>query len=647
MATFVIDTEGAAARVVDLRDDRAVVIGRSREADIHLDDPSLSRRHCEVKKSGMQWILKDLGSFNGTYCNNLAVSEHTLTQGDQIQLGLSVLTFQLTAEEQRALSTSAAPLSGADMAEMSRRLRNFMSLLDISKAVSSVLDTNQLLELVVEKGVGLTNAERGFLILFEGQDHIFRVARTRGWAPVPNPEKVVSRSVIASVERTGDPVLTIDAQSDLKSMSQTIAALEIRSLMCAPLRAKDKVLGCIYVDSSVSEQEFSAESMNLLQAFADQAAISIENASLYDAVRQSREAEKKVRQIFQKYVPKDVVNRALQLQDGGRLSAKQTATVLFSDIRGFTSMSERMQPEEVVTFLNDYLQRMVEIVFDEGGIVDKFIGDAVMAVFGAPLPKPDDAKRAVRAAQRMIAELDRFNIDQANKGSGVHVRIGIGIHTGPLIAGNIGSDRKMEYTVIGDTVNIASRVQDLTKDFGVEIIVTQACYDATDHSATVRALPPVHVKGKELPLTVFEVPRPEVVEVPDTAESTRVASAMFAGASLDSPTLDRNQALRQAAARRSGSTPPHDAPPAGPPPRHDSLAETIKPPSAAPVIPPPPGPSIPPPPPGPSIPPPPWGRAPTPDLPVDAPGAVAPPPPPTGRAPHLLRAPTLRRPSSK
>lgn len=544
MATVQINTEGN-IHVVDLSADRPVIIGRSRETDIHLDDPSLSRRHCEVRRLGSQWVLKDLGSFNGTYCNNLAVSEHNLHHGDQIQLGLSVLTFLLSPDELRA-AQPVAQASSADVAEMSRRLRNFKSLLDISKAVSGVLDTNQLLELVVQKGIGLTNAERAFLILYTQPGHEFRVARTRDWHAIEAPEKQVSRSVIAAVESSGEPVLTIDAQSDLASMSQTIAGLDIRSLMCAPLRVKDDVVGCIYVDSSVAEQEFSQESLNLLQAFADQAAIAIENARLYDAMNASREAERHVRQIFQKYVPKDVVQRALQLHEGGRLSAKGFATVLFSDIRGFTSLSERMEPEEVVAFLNDYLQRMVEIVFEEGGIVDKFIGDAVMAIFGAPLPRPDDAVRAVRAAQRMLQELDKFNEEQARKG-GVHIRIGIGIHSGMLIAGNIGSDRKMEYTVIGDTVNIASRVQDLTKEFGVEIMITQGCYEAAGKAVPARLLPPVLVKGKELPLTVYEVPRAEVAAVHGVrTEKPTIQAEGLRGdldSHLDSPTVARPAAV--------------------------------------------------------------------------------------------------------
>ena len=298
------------------------------------------------------------------------------------------------------------------------------------------------------------------------------MARNRDRTDIQNPSTLISRSVLDSVTTTGEPVLTTDAQSSLRG-SRSIMALEVRSLICVPLRLKERILGALYVDSKFTETRFNQESQNLLHAFADQAAIAIENARLFDEVAESREAERRVRQIFQKYVPADVVREALNMKDGGRLSTKLTATVLFSDIRGFTSISEKLPPEDVVGFLNDYLQRMVDIVFDEGGIVDKFIGDSVMAVFGAPVPKPDDAVRAVRAALRMIEEVTRFNAQQRKKG-GVEVDVGVGLHTGPLIAGNIGSDRKMEYTVIGDTVNVANRVESLNQKMRTNVLITQA-----------------------------------------------------------------------------------------------------------------------------------------------------------------------------
>ncbi|HVY63128.1 MAG TPA: adenylate/guanylate cyclase domain-containing protein [Planctomycetota bacterium] len=526
MAKLII-LRGDQHRIFELKD-AATSIGRAPDNGLWLDDPSLSRRHCEVRRGGPTgWILKDLGSFNGTFCNNLAVSgELNLKPGDRIQVGSTVLYYVPSEADMGGGAAPAAPEAGsAEEAQQAtaRRMRNFAALLEITKKVNSELDQQRLLETIIDKAIELIHAERGFLILVEGAERVFKVARRHDKTAIENPERLISKSVVKSVTETGESVLTIDAQKDLSGMSMTIASLEIRSLLCAPLRVKEKILGCIYVDSHVAETEFGEEALNLLQAMADQSAIAMENARLYADVMVSREQEKKVRQMFQKYVPKDVVEKALGMKDGGRLSSKQVATVLFSDIRSFTSISEKMEPEHVVRFLNDYMQRMVEIVFDCGGIVDKFIGDAVMAVFGAPLVKPDDATRAVQCAIRMMEELENFNADQTRKGD-VNINIGIGLHTGPLLAGNIGSDRKMEYTVIGDTVNIASRVQDLNKEFKTNIIITQGCYDATGRAFPVRALRPYKVKGKEQEIMIYEVLRQPRSAGPAPAAATTAGS---------------------------------------------------------------------------------------------------------------------------
>jgi adenylate cyclase len=497
-------------RVFELTDGPTSV-GRAPDNMLWLDDPGLSRRHCEFRRSGSHWLLRDLGSFNGSFVNNLLVTEHTLRSGDRIQLGSTVLYF--VPDEGRddgpdhASASAAAETARADDEDTQRasshRLRNLAALIEITKALNSELDKAKILETIVDKGVELIKAERGFLILVQDGALDFKVARNRDKTDIQNPSKSISRSVLDNVTKTGEPVLTTDAQTAL-SGSMSITALEVRSLICVPLRLKERILGALYVDSKVAEAKFNEESQNLLHAFADQAAIAIENARLFDEVAESREAEKSVRQTFQKYVPADVVREVLKMNDGGRLSAKLTATVLFSDIRGFTSISEKLPPEQVVGFLNDYLQRMVDIVFDEGGIVDKFIGDSVMAVFGAPVPKPDDAVRAVRAALRMIEEVRRFNEQQRKKG-GVEIDVGVGLHTGPLIAGNIGSDRKMEYTVIGDTVNVANRVESLNQKMETNVLITQECYQATGKVFAVRELPRMQVKGKERPLQVYEV----------------------------------------------------------------------------------------------------------------------------------------------
>jgi adenylate cyclase len=487
-------------RVFELKDDPTSV-GRASDNMLCLDDPGLSRRHCEFRRLGSEWLLRDLGSFNGSFVNNLLVTEHALRSGDRVELGSTVLYFE-PDDVTAGAAAKTAPTTDTQLAT-SHKLRNFAALIEITKALNSELDKAKILETIVDKGVELIDAERGFLILVQDGVLDVKVARNRDNTDIQNPSQLISRSVLDGVTRTGEPVLTINAQTAL-SRSRSITALEVRSLICVPLRLKDRILGALYVDSKVAQTKFNEESQNLLHAFADQAAIAIENARLFDEVAESREAEKRVRQMFQKYVPADVVREALNMKEGGRLSTKLTATVLFSDIRGFTSISEKLPPEHVVDFLNDYLQRMVDIVFDEGGIIDKFIGDSVMAVFGAPVPKPDDAERAVRTALRMIEEVTRFNEQQRGKG-GVEIDVGVGLHTGPLIAGNIGSDRKMEYTVIGDTVNVAKRVESLNQNMRTNVLITQQCYEATGKVFAVRELPRMQVKGKEQPLQVYEV----------------------------------------------------------------------------------------------------------------------------------------------
>jgi len=500
-------------RVFELSADPTTA-GRAPENQLWLEDPGLSRRHCEFHRGGAQWLLRDLDSFNGSFVNGLAVTEHTLRSGDRIQLGSTVLYF--VPDEGADVPAPAGETVLAESVDAQRatsqKLRNITALIETTKALNSELDKAKILETIVDNGVQLIGADRGFLILVHDGVLEFNVARNRDQTDIQDPSTLISRSVLDGVITSGEPMLTTDAQTAL-SGSASIMALEVRSLICVPLRIKERMLGALYVDSKFADKKFNEESQNLLYAFADQAAIAIENARLFDEVAESREAEKRVRQIFQKYVPADVVRAALDMKEGGRLSAKLTATVLFSDIRGFTSISEQLPPEDVVGFLNDYLQRMVDIVFDEGGIVDKFIGDSVMAVFGAPVPKPDDAVRGVRAALRMIEEVARFNAQQRRK-RGVEVDVGVGLHTGPLIAGNIGSDRKMEYTVIGDTVNVANRVESLNQTMRTNVLITQQCYEATGKVFAVRELPRMQVKGKAEPLQVYEVLRDEIASAP-------------------------------------------------------------------------------------------------------------------------------------
>lgn len=232
--------------------------------------------------------------------------------------------------------------------------------------------------------------------------------------------------------------------------------------------------------------------------------LQILSASFNDMIKGLRERDL-VKDTFSRYVTKQVADEILKYPDkivpGGK---KQEVTILFSDIRGFTTFSENNPPEEVVSHLNEYLSAMIDVIFKYEGTLDKFVGDAVMAVFGSPLPHADDPARAVRTALEMQTRLKRLNEGWTAAGRAA-LQIGIGINTGEVIVGNIGDVRRMEYTVIGDNVNLASRIEGLTKNLGCPIIISASTYEKVKDIVEVKPLESIAVKGKTKAVEIFEL----------------------------------------------------------------------------------------------------------------------------------------------
>lgn len=213
---------------------------------------------------------------------------------------------------------------------------------------------------------------------------------------------------------------------------------------------------------------------------------------------------RRTRDAFSRYVSPNVVESIMQnIEDLKLGGARRNMTVLFSDLRGFTSLSEGLKPEELVQILNRYLHEMTDIVFEEGGVLDKYIGDAVMAFWNAPFDQDDHAMRAVRTAIKMKEKLKEMN-DKRVFGD-IQLRVGIGLNTGEMVVGNIGGERRYDYTVIGDSVNTASRTEGLCKPYGVEIIVTEYTKNELDDAFAFRRLDRVAVKGKKEPMRIYEV----------------------------------------------------------------------------------------------------------------------------------------------
>lgn len=226
-------------------------------------------------------------------------------------------------------------------------------------------------------------------------------------------------------------------------------------------------------------------------------------ADTYNIMVRGLAEREKLKDAFSRYVSTQVYER-LKRGEINLEGETRNATVLFSDIRSFTALSERMQPHEVVTLLNAYFDVMVEIVFKYEGFLNKFIGDALMAVYNVPIDQTEPELRAVRTALEMQSALEKLNRERAERGH-FAIKIGVGINTGPVTAGNIGHPRRLEYTVIGDTVNLAQRVESQTKVSGKPVLISESTYEAVASHVLAEPLPPVKVKGKQEPVALYAV----------------------------------------------------------------------------------------------------------------------------------------------
>ncbi len=498
-----------------------------------------------------------------------------------------------------------------------------LALANTTRAVNSSLELDEVLQLVMDTIVRLTEAERGFLMLRDSQGQmVTRIARNWEQESINPNEFAISRTIIQRVIETGESILTTNAQQDPRfGGHDSIVAYNLRSILCVPLQAKTEIIGVIYADNRIRSGIFNEAERDLLNVFANQAAIAIENARLFASVRQTlnevtelknlmdnvfasiangvitadvneqitlcnraaegilgvgiadivghhledvlpirasdiraqlntvRDTDKAVmglevthlmpnrgsvdwrlnlsplkdadqttqgvaivlddmterkkleaqRRLLERMVSPAVLDQINldSLQIGGQ---QCNITTLFADIRGFTSFSEKNSPEQLVAVLNRYLAAGANAVLAQEGTVDKFLGDAVMAWFNAPLPQPDHTLRAVRAALALRSAVGQLHTELPPE---AHLSFGVGIHYGEAVLGWIGTEERMEYTAIGDSVNTAKRIQENAAKN--QILISKEAYERVKDAVEAKPSAPLSVKGKRKLVDVYEV----------------------------------------------------------------------------------------------------------------------------------------------
>ena len=527
-----------------------------------------------------------------------------------------------TVEGLNQLVSSLTRLSRTIQTQEEER-NNLLALADMGQVINSSLDTNEVLRIVMDTIVRITGAERGFLMLRNEEGEMtIRLARDWEQESLDPSEFEVSNTIVNRVAEEGQPVLTTNAQEDPRFGGQeSIIAYNLRSILCVPLKVKDNITGVIYADNRVRTGLFSESERDLLSAFSNQAAVAIENARLFESVRQTlaevtelknlmdnvfasiasgvitADVENKItlmnkaaesilgqsskdligltlhesfpditntisphitsvrssdqaviglevnetlasrgevdlrynlsplkdatqttqgvaivvddltdqkkleaqRKLFEKMVSPAVIDQldpdALAL--GGE---SREITALFADIRGFTSFSEFLEPKELVSILNKYLKASADAVLEQVGTIDKFMGDAVMAWFNAPIPQEDHTLRAVKAALGIKKGIEALHKQLPKE---AHLSFGVGIHFGEAVLGLVGTENRLDYTAIGDSVNTAKRIQENSGPG--QILISKDAFIKLGGQVHVREVDPVQAKGKSQPIKVYEV----------------------------------------------------------------------------------------------------------------------------------------------
>ena len=531
--TIRVQTSGGRTRTHQLAEGETVV-GRDLSVGLVLDDARISRRHAVLTRTGPGAVVSDLASRNGTFLNGrrLASGPEVLTPGDVLKIGDFTLVFEAPdairfAQDQVAAGMRAvlekAPnevlqsglLSAAGVArevsvdglrfELEKKARVLGLFYELSRTLGSVFTLGDVYDKVIAILLQVTPAAR--VMIYQKAEHgdMRHVASgsREGAAAVVDPAMQplrVSRTVFDHVARQRVSVLLENTQHGDPAVADSLKMHQTHSVMAAPVVGRAGLLGVIYADQQDVSQTFSSDDLDLLNAVAVQSGIALDTVRAHEALQR----EAKAREKYERFLPQQLVDDVMldpnkEIRPGG---TRQTISVLFADLRGFTTLSEVNPPEMVVDLLNRFFSLMSEVIFRHGGTLDKYIGDGVLALFGAPYATERDAVKAVRAAIDMQRAVQALNRELMAAGQAA-IGVGIGINTGSAIVGFIGSDARLDYTAIGDTVNTAARLEHLAK--AGQIIISEHTMQAVDASVTYTVLDAVQVKGRVARMQIADV----------------------------------------------------------------------------------------------------------------------------------------------
>ncbi|MDB9315657.1 adenylate/guanylate cyclase domain-containing protein [Spirulina sp. CS-785/01] len=526
--------EGSPERIVSVAQEEFIV-GRLPECDLCLPYSEVSRHHSRFfRNEQYQWYVEDLGSTNGTIVNQVVIpGAHPLQENDVIQIGNAFMVVYILDSEQ-GKNTLATPnlenhtiLRNAEELKQQwlkagveeetyiaqqRTIARLQYLVEISKRLSSA----ETIEAIFEKVQAiafqeLSSIQRLALLVDVDRNGSLKLIDAAARPHLPNPLETrnhdwISRSICKKVFHDQVAIQTVDAQEDERFEGEhSILAKGIHGALAVPLWDKNQVVGVLYADASLHQKKpeslHDEEDLSFFSTIANLVASSVQRWLL----TRQLQGEEHIRQQLERYHSPAVVQQliAVGALNNGRLQPKEAdLSIIFADIVGFSAMSERMTPTQIAQLLDRFFEEMLKYVFALGGTLDKFIGDCIMAFFGAPEPQPDHADRAVKVALGMLKRLDELN----RQGTWPEpLQLHIAINSGKAVVGDVGSSQRVDYTVLGGTVNVAARLEGICPPS--ECVISEATFKRLKKRDDFILMGERQLKGIDRPIQVYQTKR--------------------------------------------------------------------------------------------------------------------------------------------
>lgn len=539
-------------RTLGLDKKREYTLGRGGDCDVQIKSTLASRLHAKLYYKDGSWHIIDNQSTNGTLLNGKKINYSRIVSYDVLRIGDHLIEFNeedllqsLIIDGNRLGDYAGPDASASDVKGFSElqsgleeafkifeteadsrscerevfelknqifaMIKDFAAkigrfnvemkvLFELTKSISEILNLKQLLNITLDLVNQIRKVERGLVLLYDSKSDKFVTYVTRKMSvdDLKIDEKKISGSILDLVKAEQQPILIKNSMTDERFISsESVVALSGKSILCVPLVSKRGIQGAFYLEKNV-DNPFTEEDSEFMKNFASAVSVAVENTKLVISIKRERQ----MRNNMERFVSPNLIDQLTQTGELKLDGEKREISVIFADIKNFTAMSEKLNVEDVFSMLNQVFSGIAEIIFEYDGTLDKFIGDCVMAFFGAPVKRDDDPMRAIMVAMKTIDLARKLEEELCSK-YGIKFGFSIGINTGEAIVGNVGSLDRMEYTAIGDTVNLAARLQ-AAAGFN-EVVINESVFAQVREQVECEPLEPFFVKGKEQPVRAYVV----------------------------------------------------------------------------------------------------------------------------------------------